>query len=80
MRDGYGILHQDPSNTHARGMSSAEASKYRMWDADPEYLVSPFEALQALHETVAERQRREERAAAHERALGYIAVPSMVAE
>lgn len=72
-----GALHQAPSNTLAHGMGSHEEAKFRYWDADPEYLVNPFDVARQAAEA---RQREKERSIRNDRALGYVAVPSMFVE
>lgn len=74
----YGVLQQSTSNVVAHGMSSQEEAKYRMWDAEPLDLRDPF--IVALEATARRKQEEQNRLQALDRAMGYVAVPSMMVE
>ncbi len=77
MSEQYGVLQQAASNVVAHGMSSAEETKYRYHDADPEDLGSP---LDALYELAAKRQRAAVLSRELNLTMGYVAPDSMMAD
>jgi hypothetical protein len=76
----YGVLQQSPTNTHGHRMSSAEEAMLRMWDVDPEDLVSSLEASQLAEQTAARRERMRDMLVTGQRELGYVMAPSMMVE
>ena len=74
----YGPFQQSASNTAAHGMSSAEEAKYRLWDADPEYLQDPYDVAREAEARRREAEHDRRRALDHQ--LGYVTVPSMMVE